>query len=129
MIKKNFGLGCAVLHRKKSKKIHMCKMEKIFWMRRVLNSHHLACKDGALDHSATKVIYLYCVTSELIKQVISLIPITQRPDKYKATGLGQRGARLSLTSICPHNFIPSRESGFDLPKSPKHCQNRGRLKI
>ena len=82
---KKFGLGCAVLHRKKSKKkIARVKWEKNFWMRRVLNSHHLACKDGALDHSATNVIYLYCVKSELIKQVISLIPITQRPDKYKA---------------------------------------------
>ena len=114
---------------KNPKKIRTCKMEKNFWMRRVLNSHHLACKDGALDHLATKVIYLYCVKSELIKQVISLIPITQRPDKYKATGLGQCEARLLLTSICPHNFIPSCESVFDLPKSPKHCQNHGQPKI
>ena len=61
--KKKFRAGVCSFAMKKNK-----KMEKKIWMRQVLNSHHLACKDGALDHLATKVIYLYCVKSKLIKQ-------------------------------------------------------------
>ena len=41
----------------------------------------------------------------------------------------QGEARLSLTSICPHNSNSSLESEIDHPISPKQSQNQVRPKI